>query len=71
MLDVVSCGLDIYMLELKLFHGKNEALNGLGKVSKHKGCAAENFFRREPWKVLQNLLYLDVEKSKLSFIYYV
>ena len=43
MLDVVSCGLDIYMLELKLFHGKNEALNGLGKVSKHKGCAAENF----------------------------
>ena len=32
MLDVVSCGLDIYMLELKLFHGKNKALNGLEKL---------------------------------------
>mgnify|MGYP004706068757 FL=1 len=44
MLDLVSYWLDMYMLELKLFHGKNEALIWLKKkFSKHKGSAVENF----------------------------
>ena len=44
MLDLVSCCLDMYMLELRLFCGKNEALNWLEKLSKNKGGAAENLF---------------------------
>ena len=32
MLDLVSCWLDMYILELRLFCGKNEALNWLEKL---------------------------------------
>ena len=42
MLDLVSYWLGMYMLELRLFCGKNEALNWLEKLSKNKGGAAEN-----------------------------
>ena len=68
MLDLVSCWFGIYMLELKLFCGKDEALDWLEKLANTKEVPLK-FVRSKPWAVLENLLSFDVENSELSSVY--
>ena len=66
MLDLVRYWLGMYMHELRLFCGKNEALSWLEKVVNTKEVLLKILFAG--WAILGNMLYLVVEKSEFNSI---